>query len=75
LKEIYLHRTEDLTKLTLYRQSKMSKSSCPPPDFEIAEKQVYINTIMRFLDSENKKETAQNGSTRLQLLLKKIVHP
>jgi hypothetical protein len=33
----------------------MSKSSCPPPDFEIAEKQVYINTIMRFLDRKTSK--------------------
>jgi hypothetical protein len=32
----------------------MKKSSSPHPDFEIAEKQVYINTIMRFLDSETK---------------------
>lgn len=46
-KEKNVYITEELKKLTLYRQSKMSKSSCPPPDFEIAEKHVCINTLMK----------------------------
>ena len=36
--EKQLHsKQEELKKLTLYRQSNMSKSSWPPPHFEIAE--------------------------------------
>lgn len=37
-------KRKELKKLTLYRQSKMSKSSCPPPDFEIAETYVHVQS-------------------------------
>jgi hypothetical protein len=45
----------ELKKLTLYRQSRMSKSNWPPPDFEIADR--YIHTTMRFLGDDQAKDT------------------
>jgi hypothetical protein len=64
-------KNKELKKLTLYRQSKMSKSTWPPPDFEIAER--YVHTSVRFLGDEQAKGDKKRNLKELQLFSKQSV--
>jgi hypothetical protein len=64
-------KKKELKKLTLYRQSKMSKSTWPPPDFEIAER--YVHTSVRFLGDEQANADKKMNLKGLQLLSKQSV--
>jgi hypothetical protein len=51
-------KKKKLKKLTLYMQSKISKSTWPPSDFKIVER--YVHTPVRFLGDEQAKQQPTN---------------